>query len=83
MVIQGNQITQKTQEDSSEEDDDQEERTMAEIQKDSISGLIMNFQKPKPRDKTQQKRKPPPLPPRDEISEDSLEDELTEEEEEI
>ena len=46
MVIQGNQITQKTQEDSSEEDDDQEERTMAEIQKDSISGLIMNFQKP-------------------------------------
>ena len=56
---------------------------MAEIQKDSISGLIMNFQKPKPRDKTQQKRKPPPLAPRDEISEDSLEDELTEEEEEI
>ena len=44
MVIQGNQITQK--EDSSENDSDQEERTMEEIKKDSISGLIMNFQKP-------------------------------------
>ena len=41
-----------------------------------MSGLIMSFQKPQPIEK--RKNKPPPLPPRDEISEDSLEDEISE-----
>ena len=45
-----------------------------DIEKESMSGLIMGF---KPPVKSEKKRKAPPLPPRDDISEDSLEDQVS------
>ena len=41
-----------------------------------MSGLIMGFRPPVKGEK--KKRKPPPLPPRDDISEDSMEDQVSE-----
>ena len=62
--------------DDSSDDDDEQEQSETGIEKDSMSGLIMGFKPPVKGEK--RKKKPPPLPPRGDISEDSMEDQISE-----
>ena len=62
-------------EDESDEDEELDEEEQEAIRKQSMAGLFLNFSVKKEGDETvKAKKKPPPLPPRGEISEDSMED---------
>ena len=59
-------------EEESEEEDQLDEEELEAIRKQSMAGLFMSFSMAKKEDAD--KKKKPPLPPRDGISEDSMED---------
>ena len=64
--------TQQIEDEESEEDDQLDEEELEAIRKQSMAGLFLSFNLPS-KDEPKKKKKPP-LPPRDDISEDSMED---------
>lgn len=72
MVLKGSHIEE--QHEDSQSESEEIEQSAVDIEKESMSGLILGF---KPPVKGEKKRKAPPLPPRDDISEDSLEDQVS------
>ena len=67
------QPTQQVEQEESEEDEQLDEEELEAIRKQSMAGLFMGFSLLK-KDEEKDKKKPPPLPPRGDISEDSMED---------
>ena len=67
-----NQKANEEAEEQSDEDEPLDEEELEAIRKQSMAGLFMAFSMKK--DETKKSAKKPPLPPRDGISEDSMED---------
>ena len=67
-----NQRQPEEAEEQSDEEDQLDEEELEAIRKQSMAGLFMAFSMTK--EPTEKKKKRPPLPPRDGISEDSMED---------
>ena len=65
-------MKQEIEEEESDTDEQPDEEELEAIRKQSMAGLFMGFSINK--NSEPKKKKAPPLPPRDDISEDSMED---------